>query len=161
VVTDIIGFGRATFCLVREFAVYDFSYSPHSLSQAKMQKSDITSLLALLCIIATTVAIPSNPVGKDVTDFFHSLPGQGLIQKRADLPTGTCNANTPCPIAACCGTNGLCGYSPSECGAGNCTSKCDSKAECGQYGTKGKQNCPLNVCCSQFGYVCPSQSLLA
>jgi hypothetical protein len=69
------------------------------------------------------------------------------------LPTGTCNAQTPCPIDACCGTNGLCGYSPSECGAGNCTSKCDSKAECGQYGVPGKQKCPLNVCCSQFGYV--------
>ncbi|KAI2465893.1 hypothetical protein F4781DRAFT_424486 [Annulohypoxylon bovei var. microspora] len=33
------------------------------------------------------------------------------------LPTGTCNANTPCENAACCGTNGLCGYSPTECGA--------------------------------------------
>jgi hypothetical protein len=75
-----------------------------------------------------------------------------LITTR-DLPTGTCNANTPCPIVACCGTNGLCGYSPSECGAGNCTSKCDSKAECGQYGVPGKQNCPLGVCCSQFGYL--------
>lgn len=75
----------------------------------------------------------------------------GLFSR--DLPTGTCNAQTPCPIAACCGTNGLCGYSPSECGAGKCLSKCDSKAECGQYGVPGKQNCPLNVCCSQFGYV--------
>ena len=69
------------------------------------------------------------------------------------LPTGTCNAQTPCPIAACCGTNGLCGFSPSECGSGNCTSKCDSKADCGQFGVAGKQKCPLNVCCSQFGFV--------
>lgn len=70
-----------------------------------------------------------------------------------ELATGTCNAQTPCPIAACCGTNGLCGYSPSECGAANCTSKCDSKADCGEYGVPGKQNCPLNVCCSEFGYI--------
>jgi hypothetical protein len=26
------------------------------------------------------------------------------------LPTGTCDANTPRENAACCGTNGLCGY---------------------------------------------------
>lgn len=71
---------------------------------------------------------------------------------RRALPTGTCNANTPCVNAACCGTNGLCGYSPTECGAGNCTSNCDAKAECGQYGKKGSQNCPLGVCCSQFGF---------
>lgn len=69
------------------------------------------------------------------------------------LPTGTCNANTPCENAACCGTNGLCGYSPTECGVGNCTSNCDAKAECGQYGKPGTQKCPLGVCCSQFGYV--------
>lgn len=80
--------------------------------------------------------------------------GADLLQPRDGngLPTGTCNAKTPCPITACCGKNGLCGYSPSECGEGNCTSKCDSKAECGQYGVPGKQNCPLNVCCSKFGF---------
>ncbi|KAH7321500.1 family 18 glycosyl hydrolase [Rhexocercosporidium sp. MPI-PUGE-AT-0058] len=55
-----------------------------------------------------------------------------------DLPTGTCNANTPCVNAACC--------------AANCTSNCKAKAECGQYGVSGKQNCPLGVCCSQFGF---------
>ncbi|CZS88466.1 uncharacterized protein RAG0_00213 [Rhynchosporium agropyri] len=69
-----------------------------------------------------------------------------------DLPTGTCNANTPCVNAACCGKNGLCGYSPTECGSGNCTSNCQAKAECGHYGIVGKQNCPLSVCCSKFGF---------
>jgi len=67
------------------------------------------------------------------------------------LPIGTCNANTPCPNGACCGSNGLCGYSPAECGSG-CASNCDAKAECGQYGKPGQQNCPLNVCCSKFGW---------
>ncbi|KAI0431905.1 hypothetical protein F5Y09DRAFT_340146 [Xylaria sp. FL1042] len=74
-----------------------------------------------------------------------------------DLPTGTCNANTPCVNAACCGTNGLCGYSPTECGAGNCTSNCNAKAQCGEYGKPGQQNCPLGVCCSKFGF-CGSTS---
>ncbi|QIX02022.1 hypothetical protein AMS68_007539 [Peltaster fructicola] len=69
-----------------------------------------------------------------------------------DLPIGTCNAQTPCPNGACCGTDGLCGYSPTQCGKGNCTSNCDAKAQCGQYGTPGHQNCPLGVCCSQFGF---------
>ncbi|KAI0467970.1 glycosyl hydrolases family 18-domain-containing protein [Xylaria cf. heliscus] len=81
-------------------------------------------------------------------------PGGNLM--RRDLPIGTCNADTPCPNGACCGSNGLCGYSPDECGSG-CTSNCDAKAACGQYGTPGSQKCPLNVCCSQFGF-CGSTS---
>ena len=80
-----------------------------------------------------------------------------LIQRA--LPVGTCNADTPCENGACCGSNSLCGYSPTECGTG-CTSNCDAKAECGQYGTAGQQNCPLNVCCSQFGSVSPPNSYL-
>ncbi|KAI0206817.1 hypothetical protein F4808DRAFT_466759 [Astrocystis sublimbata] len=76
------------------------------------------------------------------------IPAEAL-----DLPIGTCNDETPCPNGACCGkNNGLCGYSPTECGAGNCSSNCNAKAECGQYGVPGKQNCPLNVCCSEFGF---------
>lgn len=75
----------------------------------------------------------------------------GILLQR-DLPIGTCNSDTPCPNGACCGSNGLCGYSPTECGSG-CTSNCNAKAQCGQYGTPGQQNCPLNVCCSQFGWV--------
>lgn len=81
----------------------------------------------------------------------HFPTANSLLTTR-DLPTGTCNGNTPCVNAACCGTNGLCGYSPTECGTGNCTSNCNAKAECGQYGVWGKQNCPLGVCCSKFGY---------
>lgn len=68
------------------------------------------------------------------------------------LPIGTCDPDTPCPNGACCGSNGLCGYSPAECGEG-CLFNCDAKAACGQYGAPGKQTCPLNVCCSKFGSV--------
>ncbi|SMR58009.1 unnamed protein product [Zymoseptoria tritici ST99CH_3D1] len=74
-----------------------------------------------------------------------------------DLPEGTCNDATPCPNKACCGSNGLCGYSPLECGSG-CASNCDAKAECGEYAASGKQNCPLSVCCSKFGF-CGSTNL--
>ncbi|KAH5753411.1 hypothetical protein HBI88_215530 [Parastagonospora nodorum] len=101
-----------------------------------------------------TFATPFNFGGKAYSQPAHLLSEPRLLQTRDgnSLPTGTCNAQTECPITACCGTNGLCGYSPSECGQGNCTSKCTSKAECGQYGVPGKQNCPLGVCCSKFGF---------
>ena len=47
---------------------------------------------------------------------------------------------------------GICGYSPNECGSSTCISNCDAKAECGQYGVPGNNTCPINVCCSQFGF---------
>lgn len=81
-------------------------------------------------------------------DTLHHHKSRALVPRA--LPIGTCNADTPCPNGACCGSNGLCGYSPAECGSG-CASNCDAKAECGQYGKPGQQNCPLNVCCSKFG----------
>ena len=123
-------------------------------------RDSILSLVVILAygiiLLATvTSAIPPHLGTHNHIHPVHLLSEPRLLQTRDGngLPTGTCNAQTECPIAACCGTNGLCGYSPSECGQGNCTSKCDSKAECGQYGVAGKQNCPLNVCCSKFGYV--------
>lgn len=42
-----------------------------------------------------------------------------------------CDANTPCAIG-CCSTYGVCGFGPTFCGAGNCTSTCDAIAECGR-----------------------------
>jgi hypothetical protein len=42
-------------------------------------------------------------------------------------------------------------FGPKFCGAGNCTSSCDAVAECGQYPPSNSTNCPLNVCCSQYG----------
>ncbi|KAF5523516.1 Chitotriosidase-1 [Colletotrichum aenigma] len=96
--------------------------------------------------------------------YFALNSAYGLLQNTVaaedlELPVGTCNANTPCVNGACCSGNGsgLCGYSPAECGAANCTSNCDAKAECGQYGKPGKQICPLGVCCSEFGF-CGSTS---
>lgn len=78
--------------------------------------------------------------------------GSTPLLRARDLPVGTCDATTPCVNSACCGSNRLCGYSPLECGSG-CTSNCDAKADCGQFGVPGSQNCPLGVCCSTFGQV--------
>lgn len=46
------------------------------------------------------------------------------LDKR-DLPTGTCNAATPCVNGACCGKDNLCGYSLKSCGTG-CQHNCKS-----------------------------------
>ncbi|KAI0888397.1 glycosyl hydrolases family 18-domain-containing protein [Annulohypoxylon maeteangense] len=103
---------------------------------------------ALLGVVLSAVAVASPIDG--------SSPNPNLSLVSRALPIGTCNPNTPCPNGACCGSNGLCGYSPAECGTG-CTSNCDAKAACGQYGKPGQQKCPLNVCCSEFGF-CGSTS---
>lgn len=75
------------------------------------------------------------------------------LSKRQAGPsgTGTCAPGTPCSNGACCSKSGFCGYSPDFCGTANCISNCDAKAQCGQYAVAGKQKCPLNVCCSQYG----------
>jgi len=80
---------------------------------------------------------------------FSSNPSYSLI--RRDLPTGTCNAATPCVNGACCGKDNLCGYSDASCGTG-CQHNCDAKAQCGPYAPSESQKCPLNVCCSEFGF---------
>ncbi|OCL06227.1 glycoside hydrolase family 18 protein, partial [Glonium stellatum] len=105
----------------------------------------------LLGIAFGFVGVEGSLSGRDITWATNSDLDASLLLERG-LPTGTCNAQTPCENAACCGTNGLCGYSPTNCGSGNCTSNCDAKAECGQYGTPGKRQCPLGVCCSEFGF---------
>ncbi|KAI1870410.1 uncharacterized protein JN550_005338 [Neoarthrinium moseri] len=114
----------------------------------------------LLLWLLHLLPVGASPINAAFNLTLSALSPPGLLNlKDRALPTGTCNAQTPCENAACCGgnNNNLCGYSPGECGTGNCTSNCDAKAECGQYGKEGKQQCPLGVCCSQFGF-CGSTS---
>lgn len=79
--------------------------------------------------------------------------------KRAD-PDYTCTETKGCDIG-CCGAIdpttgvGVCGLGPDFCADG-CVSSCDYKSECDpgwgmQYSNASV--CPLNVCCSPFGYV--------
>jgi chitinase len=42
-------------------------------------------------------------------------------------------------------------YGPTYCGKG-CLSQCKATAECGKYASNPGTKCPLNVCCSQFGF---------
>ena len=71
----------------------------------------------------------------------------------------TCGPGRPCRNGACCPRDtGQCNYGPKACGTSGtspndvCLSNCDAKAECGRYAEPRGKKCPLNVCCSQFGF---------
>ncbi|KAK2015704.1 hypothetical protein LZ32DRAFT_689406 [Colletotrichum eremochloae] len=71
----------------------------------------------------------------------------------------TCNEFKPCSNGACCPKEtGWCNYGPEACGTNGqspndkCWSNCNAKAECGRYAETVGKECPLNVCCSPFGF---------
>ncbi|KAK3313314.1 glycoside hydrolase superfamily [Apodospora peruviana] len=86
----------------------------------------------------------------------------GRLARRQDEPDDSddfaCTASKGCKIG-CCGPlddagNGVCGLGPNFCGEG-CTSSCHYKSECDPgWGAKWSNatDCPLNVCCSAFGF---------
>ena len=43
-------------------------------------------------------------------------------------------------------------YGDTYCGTG-CVSNCDAAAQCGKDAATYNATCPLNVCCSQYGFV--------
>lgn len=62
-------------------------------------------------------------------------------------------------IGACCSkVTGYCNYGPEACGTNGqspndvCWSNCDAKAACGRYADPPGKTCPLNVCCSEWGF---------
>ncbi|KAJ7779317.1 glycoside hydrolase superfamily, partial [Mycena maculata] len=76
---------------------------------------------------------------------------------QSTLPVGSCTADIPCSNGACCNSeSGYCGYGAPFCttvaDGGPCTSNCDAKAQCGPNAPAGEEDCPLKVCCSQFGF---------
>lgn len=95
-----------------------------------------------------------NSTGRTANPLIIALGGDQKLEKRqaTTLPTGTCAPGTPCVNGACCGMNGLCGYSPLECSTATCLSNCNATAECGQYASASSSSCPLDVCCSFFGF---------
>ena len=64
----------------------------------------------------------------------------------------SCGPGNPCSNSACCGASGYCGYGSTYCGTG-CISNCDATAECGKDAKVSGITCPLNTCCSQYGFV--------
>ncbi|KAJ6484674.1 hypothetical protein C8R45DRAFT_1214705 [Mycena sanguinolenta] len=86
-----------------------------------------------------------------------STNSASAAQAQATLPVGSCTADIPCSNGACCNSkSGYCGYGADFCttlaDGGPCTSNCDAKAQCGPNAPAGEEQCPLNVCCSQYGF---------
>ncbi|KAI0436524.1 carbohydrate-binding module family 18 [Xylaria telfairii] len=82
-----------------------------------------------------------------------------LARQKFEQDDYSCSESKPCSNGACCSKKtGYCNYGPEACGTNGqspndvCWSNCDAKAECGRYAAKAGQECPLNVCCSQFGF---------
>jgi chitinase len=89
-----------------------------------------------------------------------------LCTVRADT---SCSAEVPCALGCCSIANKICGYGPDYCAADKCNAvgsangTCAQLSECdpGKYPGWGTvwgstyaaaENCPLNVCCSEFGF---------
>ncbi|RDL41225.1 putative glycoside hydrolase family 18 protein [Venustampulla echinocandica] len=64
----------------------------------------------------------------------------------------------PCVDKSCCSKEGICGYGPSFCGDGNCTSLCNATAMCGEFSENADMPCVMNLCCSAMGW-CGSEPL--
>ncbi|KAI0141566.1 hypothetical protein GGR57DRAFT_487122 [Xylariaceae sp. FL1272] len=64
-----------------------------------------------------------------------------------------CTVNEPCTNYACCnGETGVCSLQPDDCDESVCISNCDAKADCGPNAETPGAECPLNVCCSYWGF---------
>ncbi|KAI1373922.1 glycoside hydrolase superfamily [Hypoxylon crocopeplum] len=90
------------------------------------------------------------------------------IQAADEEPDYTCDASNLCKLG-CCGSvdpttgKGVCGMGPDFCGEG-CISTCNEKSECDPgWGMQwsNASTCPLNVCCSAFGFCGTTQDFCA
>jgi chitinase len=93
-----------------------------------------------------------------------------LRRQTADTSTDdySCSESKPCANGACCSKKtGYCNYGPDACGPdlghnpspnAVCWSNCNAVAECGKYALPAGKTCPLNVCCSEFGFVSIARS---
>jgi chitinase len=100
----------------------------------------------------TTDSLAGSAVVREVHDnqLGVSISTLTNLTKRAD--DYACSKDKPCGNGACCGGSGFCGYGPKYCGK-DCVSDCTAVAECGQFAKNPGAKCPLNTCCSEFGFV--------
>ncbi|KAH7146903.1 hypothetical protein B0J13DRAFT_664619 [Dactylonectria estremocensis] len=94
------------------------------------------------------------------------IEARSSLTSRADDPINiadpndpySCSEVKPCSNGACCAKTGYCNYGPEACGTNGkspndkCWSNCDAVAECGRFAETASKKCPLNVCCSQYGF---------
>lgn len=123
--------------------------------------SHFLQLILCLSIAQSADSSPSPPEDPSTVSSFAGpgTPSHALLAATASSSaTYKCDENTPCSNGACCGTVGYCGYGPTYCGTtgtspnADCWSNCDAFAECGRYAAPTRTECPLNVCCSEFGF---------
>ncbi|CAG8071629.1 unnamed protein product [Penicillium olsonii] len=100
-------------------------------------------LLLLLCLPFLLSLITST--------YAKSLTADAIAVSSSANDPYTCSKSKPCINGACCGSSGHCGFGPTYCGDG-CMHNCDATADCGKYAKVAGQGCPLNVCCSEFGF---------
>lgn len=111
----------------------------------------ILVLAFLLCFLSTSIGNPHYD-SDDALDI-SSNPLNLLLRDEYN-----CGKNKPCANGACCGKSGYCGFGAKYCGTSGespndaCWSNCDAHAECGKDAKKPGTKCPLNVCCSEFGF---------
>lgn len=94
-------------------------------------------------ILAPRDSVSLIPDDTDTLEYEHNN-----LTRRQDY---TCGPGRPCSNGACCGVSGNCGYGKAYCGDG-CISNCDAAAECGKDARPSGKRCPLNTCCSQYGF---------
>ncbi|CZT05239.1 uncharacterized protein RCO7_05388 [Rhynchosporium graminicola] len=88
------------------------------------------------------------------TTHHHINPSQKLPTQLVEA-VDQCGPGAPCVDGSCCNSEGKCGFTPYNCGptaTTSCISNCDSRAMCGVNSRNSAEKCPLNLCCSYFGY---------
>ncbi|KAJ5918124.1 hypothetical protein N7454_010499 [Penicillium verhagenii] len=86
--------------------------------------------------------------------WLQSLIILGLCSQSRAQTTYYCDSDTSCSNGACCGVTdgqGICGYGSDFCGD-TCVSNCNATAACGRDAATAGTTCPLNVCCSEWGF---------
>ncbi|KFY44882.1 hypothetical protein V494_01266 [Pseudogymnoascus sp. VKM F-4513 (FW-928)] len=118
-------------------------------------------LFFLSFLLHLASAVPSTKRGLARDEFPNLVPDYafGLKSRQAACPTpdpgaSLCDKDTKCADGSCCNECGVCGYGPTYCGEGNCTSNCEAKAMCGVYGDLTVNNgaCGMGLCCSASGW---------
>lgn len=98
-------------------------------------------------------------VKRDADSHVCPAVARNLFARDGEEDDYSCSESKPCKNGACCSKEtGYCNYGPEACGTGGkspndkCWSNCDAHAECGRFAKEPDKKCPLNVCCSQFGF---------
>lgn len=113
----------------------------------------LSSLFFLLFFLSTAIAVQFSSKLIDDVGATSWNPLNFLLRDEYN-----CGKDKPCGNGACCGKSGFCGFGDTYCGTtgespnDDCWSNCDAHAECGKDAKDPGTKCPLNVCCSEFGF---------